>query len=75
MHTARLGFAAHCVLAAVLSGYGAEPVAQTAPTVSKAAPSGAVTHCDVESGGITVRRTVTVNHIDGLMMEFDLLPT
>lgn len=35
---------------------------------------GAVAHCDVESSGATVRRTVRVNRVEGLMMNFDLVP-
>lgn len=35
---------------------------------------GAVAHCDVEAGGVKVRRTVEVNKVDGLMMNFDLVP-
>jgi Domain of unknown function (DUF4333) len=35
---------------------------------------GAVAHCDVESAGVSVRRTVTVKQVDGLMMNFDLAP-
>jgi hypothetical protein len=35
---------------------------------------GAVAHCDVEVGGVKVRRTVEVYKVDGLMMNFDLQP-
>lgn len=35
---------------------------------------GAVAHCDVTSDGVTARRTVEVNNVDGLLMNFDLLP-
>jgi uncharacterized protein DUF4333 len=35
---------------------------------------GAVAHCDVDAGGVRLRRTVEVNHVDGLMMNFDLVP-
>lgn len=35
---------------------------------------GAVANCDVESGGVTVRRTVAVKNVEGLMMNFDLVP-
>lgn len=35
---------------------------------------GAVAHCDVESSGVTVRRTVKVDNVEGLMMNFDLVP-
>ncbi|MEO3759231.1 DUF4333 domain-containing protein [Mycobacterium sp. B14F4] len=36
---------------------------------------GAVTQCDVDSGGVKVRRTVAVNNVEGLMMNFDLVPS
>jgi hypothetical protein len=35
---------------------------------------GAVAYCDVTVGGVAVRRTVAVNSVDGLMMNFDLQP-
>ncbi|HEX2213406.1 MAG TPA: DUF4333 domain-containing protein [Mycobacterium sp.] len=35
---------------------------------------GAVAHCDVEAGDVTVRRTVKVDNVEGLMMNFDLVP-
>ena len=35
---------------------------------------GAVAHCDVEVGGVKVRRTVEVYKVDGLLMNFDLQP-
>jgi Domain of unknown function (DUF4333) len=35
---------------------------------------GATAHCDVESGGIKLRRTVEVNSVEGLMMSFDVVP-
>jgi hypothetical protein len=35
---------------------------------------GSVAHCDVAAGGVTTRRTVEVNKVEGLMMNFDLLP-
>jgi hypothetical protein len=36
---------------------------------------GAVAHCDVEVGGVKVRRTVEVYKVDGLLMNFDLQPS
>jgi hypothetical protein len=35
---------------------------------------GAVTHCDVDAGGVKARRTVAVNRVEGLMMNFGLVP-
>ena len=35
---------------------------------------GATSHCDVDAGGVKLRRTVEVNGIDGLMMNFDVVP-
>jgi Domain of unknown function (DUF4333) len=35
---------------------------------------GAVAHCDVDAGGVRLRRTVEVKNVDGLMMNFDLVP-
>jgi len=35
---------------------------------------GAVAYCVVEVAGVKVRRTVEVNRVEGLMMNFDLLP-
>jgi Domain of unknown function (DUF4333) len=35
---------------------------------------GATAHCDVDSGGLKLRRTVEVNSVEGLMMNFDLVP-
>lgn len=34
---------------------------------------GAVASCDVDEGGVRVRRTVEVNKVDGLLMKFDLV--
>ena len=31
-------------------------------------------HCDVEAGGVKLRRTVEVNSVEGLMMNFDVVP-
>jgi hypothetical protein len=35
---------------------------------------GATAHCDVEAGGVKLRRTVEVNTVEGLMMNFDVVP-
>jgi hypothetical protein len=35
---------------------------------------GATAHCEVDSGGVKLRRTVEVNTIEGLMMNFDVVP-
>jgi hypothetical protein len=35
---------------------------------------GATAHCDVDSAGLRLRRTVEVNSVEGLMMNFDLVP-
>jgi hypothetical protein len=35
---------------------------------------GATAHCEVDSGGVKVRRTVEVNSVEGLMMNFDVVP-
>jgi hypothetical protein len=35
---------------------------------------GAVAYCDVDGGGVTLRRTVEVNNVEGLMMNFDVVP-
>jgi hypothetical protein len=35
---------------------------------------GASGHCDVDAGGVQLRRTVEVNSVEGLMMHFDLVP-
>jgi hypothetical protein len=35
---------------------------------------GATSHCDVDAGGVKLRRTVEVNSIEGLMMNFDVVP-
>ncbi len=35
---------------------------------------GAVAHCDVDAGGVKLRRTVEVNSVEGLMMNFDVVP-
>lgn len=35
---------------------------------------GAVAYCDVDAGGVTVRRTVEVNKVKGLMMNFNVVP-
>ena len=35
---------------------------------------GAAARCDVDAGGVTLPRTVEVNSIDGLMMNFDVVP-
>lgn len=35
---------------------------------------GSVAHCEVQSGGVKVRRTVEVSNVEGLMMNFDLVP-
>jgi hypothetical protein len=35
---------------------------------------GATAHCDVDAGGVKLRRTVQVNSVEGLMMNFDVVP-
>jgi hypothetical protein len=35
---------------------------------------GATAHCEVDSGGVRLRRTVEVNKVEGLMMNFDVVP-
>jgi len=35
---------------------------------------GSTAHCDVDSGGLTLRRTVEVSSVEGLMMNFDVVP-
>jgi hypothetical protein len=35
---------------------------------------GATEHCEVDSGGVKLRRTVEVNSVEGLMMNFDVVP-
>ena len=35
---------------------------------------GATAHCEVDAGGVKLRRTVEVNTVEGLMMNFDLIP-
>ena len=35
---------------------------------------GATAHCEVDSGGVKLRRTVEVNTVEGLMMNFDVVP-
>ena len=35
---------------------------------------GTVAHCDVDAGGVRLRRTVKVSDVDGLMMNFDVVP-
>ena len=35
---------------------------------------GAAAHCDVEAGGAHLRRTVEVNSVVGLMLNFDVVP-
>ncbi len=36
--------------------------------------AGAFAYCDVEAGGVKLRRTVEVNNVEGLMMNFDVVP-
>lgn len=36
--------------------------------------TGATAHCDVDTGGLTLRRTIEVSNVEGLMMNFDLVP-
>jgi Domain of unknown function (DUF4333) len=35
---------------------------------------GATAHCEVDAGGVKLRRTVEVNSVKGLMMNFDVVP-
>lgn len=35
---------------------------------------GAKAHCDVEGGGITRRRTIQVDKVEGMLMNFDVVP-
>jgi uncharacterized protein DUF4333 len=35
---------------------------------------GATAHCEVDAGGVKLRRTVEVNKVEGLMMNFDVVP-
>ena len=36
--------------------------------------TGALAYCDVDAGGVKLRRTVEVNNVEGLMMNFDVVP-
>ena len=36
--------------------------------------AGATAQCEVDSGGVKLRRTVEVNKVEGLMMNFDVVP-
>ena len=51
-----------------------EPVASVSCESGLEGEVGTIAHCDVEAGGIKLRRTVEVNRIEGLMMNFDVVP-
>jgi hypothetical protein len=51
-----------------------QPVASVACESGLEGKVGATAHCDVEAGGVKLRRTVEVDSVEGLMMNFDVVP-
>jgi hypothetical protein len=51
-----------------------EPVASVSCESGVEGKVGATAHCDVDTGGVKLRRTVEVNSVEGLMMNFDVVP-
>jgi hypothetical protein len=51
-----------------------EPVASVSCESGLEGKVGATAQCDVEAGGVKLRRTVEVNSVEGLMMNFDVVP-
>ena len=51
-----------------------EPVASVSCESGLEGTVSATAHCDVDTGGVKLRRTVEVNSVEGLMMNFDAVP-
>ena len=50
------------------------PVASVSCESGLGGKVGSTAHCDVDSGGLKLRRTVEVSGVEGLMMNFDVVP-
>ena len=50
------------------------PVASVSCESGLEGKAGKVAYCDVDAGGVKLRRTVEVNIVEGLMMNFDVVP-
>lgn len=58
----------------VVAGAARAPVASVSCESGLDGKVGATAHCEVDAGGVTLRRTVEVNKVEGLMMNFDVVP-
>jgi hypothetical protein len=58
----------------LVSDASREPVASVSCESGLEGKVGATAHCDVDTRGVKLRRTVEVNSVEGLMMNFDVVP-
>jgi hypothetical protein len=58
----------------LVTNAGGLPVGSVACESGLEGEVGKVTYCDVDAGGVKLRRTVEVNTVEGLMMNFDVVP-
>lgn len=61
-------------VARLADGDGGPPASQVTCQTGLRGHVGEATHCDVTAAGATLRRTAEVTSVDGLMMNFDLVP-
>ncbi|AFM17787.1 hypothetical protein Mycch_3035 [Mycolicibacterium chubuense NBB4] len=61
-------------VARLVSDTGASAAASVTCLSDLPGTMGAVAHCDVTTAGVTLRRTAEVKSVQGLMMNFDLVP-
>jgi hypothetical protein len=61
-------------VARLVADAGGPPASQVTCRSGLIGQIGEVSHCDVTAAGITLRRTAEVTSVDGLMMNFDLVP-
>jgi hypothetical protein len=58
----------------LVAGASHAPVASVSCASGLQGNVGSTAHCDVDSGGIKLRRTVEVSSVESLMMNFDVVP-
>jgi hypothetical protein len=58
----------------LVGGPARQPVTSVSCESGLEGKVGATAHCEVDAGGAKLRRTVEVNSVEGLMMNFDVVP-
>jgi hypothetical protein len=58
----------------LVAGPARQPVTSVSCESGLEGKVGATAHCEVDAGGAKLRRTVEVNSVEGLMMNFDVVP-